>query len=69
MRMGRGGGSTCEWGVRAFAGREELCEVVKKGKALESTANRDEIELKEGETVGFGDRIQLQHVLTGKFVR
>lgn len=49
-------------------GADMNANVFKKEKALESTANRDEIRLKEGETVAFGETIQLQHVLTGKFV-
>ena len=42
--------------------------VFKKEKSLEINSNREEIQFKHGQPVKFGDTIQLQHVLTGKFV-
>ena len=48
--------------------RDMRLQVFKKEKLLEINANRDEIKFKEGTSVRFGDTVQLQHVLTGKFV-
>lgn len=42
--------------------------IFKKEKSLEANANREEIQFKHGNPVKYGDTIQLQHVLTGKFV-